>query len=65
VRHRFPVEIYTDEKKAGKVSNETKNMSEEIPWQDIIDMRNHLIHAYFDVDLDIVWDTIPPGRATL
>jgi uncharacterized protein with HEPN domain len=43
---------------AGKVSQETKNMSEKIPWQDIIDMRNHLIHAYFDVDLDIVWDTI-------
>ncbi len=21
-------------------------------------MRNHLTHAYFDVDLDIVWDTI-------
>jgi uncharacterized protein with HEPN domain len=43
---------------AGKVSQETKNMGEKIPWQDIIDMRNHLIHAYFDVDLDIVWDTI-------
>ena len=43
---------------AGKVSQETKGMSKTIPWQDIIDMRNHLIHAYFDVDLDIVWDTI-------
>ena len=43
---------------AGKVSQKTKKMSEEIPWQDIIDMRNHLTHAYFDVDLDIVWDTI-------
>lgn len=43
---------------AGKVSQETKQMSEKIPWQDITDMRNHLIHAYFDVDLDIVWDTI-------
>jgi len=43
---------------AGKVSQETKKMSEEIPWQDIIDMRNHLTHAYFDVDLNIVWDTI-------
>lgn len=43
---------------AGKVSQVTKKMSEEIPWQDIIDMRNHLTHAYFDIDLDIVWDTI-------
>jgi uncharacterized protein with HEPN domain len=43
---------------AAKVSQEVKKMTEKIPWQDIIDMRNHLIHAYFDVDLDIVWDTI-------
>jgi uncharacterized protein with HEPN domain len=21
-------------------------------------MRNHLIHAYFDIDLDIVWTTV-------
>jgi len=43
---------------AGKVSEETRNQCKGIPWLDIIDMRNHLIHAYFDVDLDIVWDTI-------
>ncbi len=43
---------------AAKVSQETRKISEEIPWQDIIDMRNHLTHAYFDVDLDILWDTI-------
>lgn len=49
---------------AGKVSPETKDQYAGIPWLDIIDMRNHLIHAYFDVDLDIVWDTatkdLPP-----
>ena len=27
-------------------------------WIDIIGMRNHLIHAYFDVDLDVVWNTV-------
>jgi len=43
---------------AGKVSSETRNKSSGIPWLDIIDMRNHLIHAYFDVDLNIVWDTV-------
>jgi len=25
---------------------------------DIIGMRHHLIHAYFDIDLDILWDSI-------
>ena len=29
----------------------------EIPWA-IIAMRNRLIHAYFDVDLQVVWDTV-------
>ncbi|MCH8829449.1 MAG: DUF86 domain-containing protein, partial [Planctomycetes bacterium] len=30
----------------------------EIPWPQIIGMRNRLIHAYFDVDHDRVWDTV-------
>ncbi len=29
-----------------------------IPWRSIVGIRNRLIHGYFDVDLDIVWDTI-------
>lgn len=29
----------------------------EIPWRQMIAMRNRLIHAYFDVDHDIVWIT--------
>lgn len=30
----------------------------EIPWREIKDFRNLLIHAYFGVDLAIVWHTI-------
>jgi uncharacterized protein with HEPN domain len=29
----------------------------DIPWQDIIGMRNRIAHAYFAVDLRAVWDT--------
>jgi uncharacterized protein with HEPN domain len=43
---------------ASKVSLETRKECAKIPWLDIVDMRNHLIHAYFNVDLNIVWDTI-------
>jgi uncharacterized protein with HEPN domain len=29
----------------------------EIPWPEVVGMRNHLIHSYFDIDNDRVWDT--------
>ncbi len=28
-----------------------------VPWPQIIAMRHRLVHAYFDIDLDIVWAT--------
>ncbi len=43
---------------ASKVSPETKSNHPEIPWQDMALMRNRLIHAYFNIDLDVVWETI-------
>ena len=30
----------------------------EIPWQDVIGIRNHIAHVYFDIDGDIVLDVI-------
>ncbi len=40
---------------------------QDMPWQDIIGMRNRIAHAYFAVDLRAVWDTamtdIPMLRA--
>ena len=30
----------------------------EIPWREMSDIRNVVIHEYFGVDLDILWDTI-------
>jgi uncharacterized protein with HEPN domain len=43
---------------ASKVSREVRSRSPEIPWADLIAMRNRLIHSYFDVNLDIVWQTV-------
>ncbi len=43
---------------ASKVSNESRDKYPDIPWLDIINMRNRMIHAYHDVNLDIVWATI-------
>lgn len=54
---------------ASTVTKEFRERCQEIPWANIIAMRNRLIHVYFDIDLDRVWDTItddlPPLIALL
>jgi uncharacterized protein with HEPN domain len=42
---------------ATKISTETRDRYPHIPWMDIIGMRHRLVHAYFDVDHDILWST--------
>ena len=41
-----------------KVSIETRDLDPQIPWISIVSMRNRLIHAYFDVDNTILWNTV-------
>ena len=43
---------------ATKIPHHIRNRYPEIPWQEIIGMRSRLIHEYFGVDVDIVWQTI-------
>ncbi|MBK7897470.1 MAG: DUF86 domain-containing protein [Anaerolineaceae bacterium] len=40
---------------AKSISEETREQHPEIPWRAIAGTRDRLIHAYFSVDLDIVW----------
>jgi uncharacterized protein with HEPN domain len=42
---------------AYQVSQATRDETPAIPWDDIIGMRHRLVHAYFDIDLDILWKT--------
>ena len=35
-----------------------KDQYSDIEWRDVIAFRNILVHAYFSVELDIVWETI-------
>jgi len=43
---------------ARRVSEEMRKRHPEVPWADIIGMRNRLIHDYTRVDLRRVWDTV-------
>jgi len=54
---------------ASQVSEGGCALVPELPWANIVAMRHRLVHAYFDVDLDRVWDTVaddlPPLIAAL
>jgi uncharacterized protein with HEPN domain len=50
---------------AGQLSEETKTELSNIPWRNIIGMRNRLVHAYFDINLDILWKTVIDGLPPL
>ena len=43
---------------ASKLSPDFCRRFPDIPFPKIVSMRNRLIHAYFDVDLDIVFTTV-------
>jgi uncharacterized protein with HEPN domain len=37
------------------VSEELRQAHPEVPWRQMVAMRNVLIHGYFDIDVDLVW----------
>lgn len=42
---------------ASRVTESSRQDLPQIPWDQIIGMRNRLVHAYFDINLDILWTT--------
>ena len=43
---------------ASKVSPGFRSAHADVPWERIIGMRHRLIHAYFDINRGILWQTI-------
>jgi uncharacterized protein with HEPN domain len=46
---------------AARIANECKEFAAanpQIPWAQMRGMRNRMAHGYFDIDLNIVWDTV-------
>ncbi len=43
---------------AKKVPDEIKESYPEIPWKEISGMRDRIIHDYFGIDIEIVWQTV-------
>jgi uncharacterized protein with HEPN domain len=51
---------------AARLPDEIRNRTPDVPWEEIIGMRNIIAHGYFEVDLEVPWKTVrldlPPLR---
>jgi len=51
------------------ISTQFRQAYPDLPWQSMVGMRDRLIHGYFDINLDVVWETVtgdlPPLIAQL
>jgi uncharacterized protein with HEPN domain len=43
---------------AGRIPKETRQHYPNIPWRDIVGLRNRLIQGYDEVDFDILWEIV-------
>ena len=43
---------------AAKIPSDQQREYPELPWPKMIGMRNVLVHNYFNIDLDIVWQVV-------
>lgn len=43
---------------AAKIPTEQQREYPELPWPKMVGMRNVLVHNYFNIDLDIVWQVV-------
>ena len=49
---------------ASRVPEDFRSQHSQVPWRDITDLRNRLVHGYDSVDFDRLWtiirDDLPP-----
>ena len=43
---------------AARISEDVRRENPDIPWRQMVGMRNRLVHAYFDIDVRVIWDTV-------
>lgn len=43
---------------AARLPKSAANEMKEVPWKDIVGMRNKIIHDYGDVDVAVLWATV-------
>jgi len=43
---------------ASQVSPESQAELSRLPWPKMVTMRHRLVHAYYDINLNVVWSTV-------
>ncbi|HEX3583532.1 MAG TPA: HepT-like ribonuclease domain-containing protein [Thermoanaerobaculia bacterium] len=43
---------------AARVTAPAQEETPSIPWREIVSMRNRLVHAYYDINVDVLWQTV-------
>jgi uncharacterized protein with HEPN domain len=43
---------------ANRLPKEDRGLYPNIPWPEIVGLRNRLIHGYDEVDFDILWEIV-------
>ncbi|MDL1912123.1 DUF86 domain-containing protein [Chloroflexi bacterium CFX6] len=51
-----PLEIIGEA--SARISKSFRKTHSDIPWREMVGLRNRLIHEYFRIDFGAVWDTI-------
>ena len=47
------------------MSEELRDAQPEVPWSQIIAFRNVIVHEYFGIDLELVWEIVGEHIPTL
>ncbi len=50
---------------ASQVTAETRAQPPDLPWNSTVGMRNRLVHAYFDINREILWTTVTEAAPPL
>ena len=43
---------------ANHIPQEVRDTYSQVPWEKMVSMRNKVMHEYFGVDVEILWETI-------
>jgi uncharacterized protein with HEPN domain len=54
--YKYHLQIFGEA--AAKIDQTTRGMDVDIPWPQVVAMRNVLVHEYFGIDLGEVWRVV-------